>query len=102
MTYKIKLLSSDDLKELYRVTGPEEKFLCTLYMMIRHEGGDWEIEFDHPLRGYKGTIGNLEQRTRQYSQKSLWPEKVSLGVGIYQDGKLVRVLEAKNLGGYHQ
>jgi hypothetical protein len=102
MVYKVKLLSTEDLNELYRVTGPDDRDKYTLYMMKRELGeDDWQVEFDHQLRGYNGCKGNLEQRVRQYGEKGLWPDQTSIGIGIHSDGELLRVLEAKKLGGYN-
>jgi hypothetical protein len=94
-----KLLSSDDLKELYRVTGPKIKPEQKLYMVIRRSNTEsWTIESKHQLKGYRACKINLGARVRQYEEKLIWPEKCELGIGVFEGEALCRILVASDNG----
>jgi hypothetical protein len=98
MKVERRLLSSDDLKELYRVTGPINP-KPKLYMVIRYSSAEsWAIESKHRLMGYRACKVNLGARVRQYEEKQIWPEKCKLGIGIFEGDSLCRVLVASNYG----
>lgn len=95
---KRKLLSGDDLKELYRITNPKMDEKPHLYMVIRANGEDWQVESSHPLRGYRACQSNLESRVRQYESKDIWPDQCDLGIGVFEGEGIVRVLIAGHRG----
>lgn len=93
-----RLLNSGDLKELYKITNPKLEEKLILRMVIRTAGKDWSIENPHLLRGYRACQSNLESRVKQYESKDLWPDQCEIGIGIFENEKLVRVLLATKLG----
>lgn len=95
---KKRLLSSDDLVTLYRVTNPKLAEKPILQMVIRPSGQDWEIENPYKLRGYRACNGHLESLVRQYESKGTWPTQCDLGIGLFENDKLVQVLTAIDLG----
>lgn len=99
MSVERKLLSSDDLKELYRVTGPNVNPRPKLFMVVREsDESDWRVESRHSLRGYRACKINLNARVRQYEGNGLWPNQCDLGIGIFEGDTLIRVLKAVDLG----
>lgn len=94
-----KLLSSEDLKELYRVTAPKLSPRPQLYIVFRKsKGKDWVIENKHLLMGYRACQTHLQSRVRQYEGRSEWPNSCDLGIGIFNGAKLDRVLVAEDRG----
>ena len=67
-------------------------------MVIRPSGKEWSIESSHILRGYRGCQTNLEARVRQYESKNLWSSQCDLGIGVFEEDRLVEVLMAVDLG----
>ncbi|MGB0893807.1 MAG: hypothetical protein ACPGUD_05315 [Parashewanella sp.] len=95
---KRRLLNSDDLKTLYRVTDPKWTEKPRLFIVIRPQGGDWSVENTHLLRGYRACQSNLESRVRQYELKNIWPNQCDLGIGVFENESLINVLIAADLG----
>lgn len=95
---KRKLLSSNDLTVLYKLTNPKIVDKPNLHVVIRTHDGEWSIEDSHILRGYAGCQRSLEYKVDRYESRNLWPSQYELGIGVYINGKLGQVLVAKNLG----
>ncbi|MBZ9612325.1 hypothetical protein [Rheinheimera maricola] len=95
---KRKLLSSNDLTMLYKLTNPKIVDKPILHVVIRPHDGEWSIEDSHILRGYAGCQRSLEDKVDRYDSRNLWPSQCELGIGVYVNGNLSQVLVAKNLG----
>lgn len=95
---KIKLLGSNDLTVLYKLTNPKIVDKPNLHVVIRSHDGEWSIEDSHILRGYAGSQRSLEYKVDRYESINLWPNQCELGIGVYLNGNLSQVLLAKNLG----
>lgn len=94
-----KLLSSEDLKGLYRVTNPKLSPRPQLYIVSRNNpSDDWVVESSHRLMGYRACQTHLQSRVRQYEGRLQWPNCCELGIGIFIGDKLDRVLTAKDRG----
>ncbi|MDI4652659.1 MULTISPECIES: hypothetical protein [Pseudoalteromonas] len=96
--YERKLLDEDDLTKLYELTNPKLNPKPTLHTVISYQSNQWQIEDSHQLRGYRASKGSLAMKVRKYEAKKAWPDSCQLGIGVFEDDKLIHVLIAKNLG----
>jgi hypothetical protein len=95
---KKKLLNSDDLKTLYRITNPKLENKPNLMMVIRYKDKEWEIQNPYLLRGYRACQNNLESLVKNYVSQGIWPTQCDLGIGVFENEKLIKVLIVTDLG----
>lgn len=92
------LLSTEDLKELYRLTNPKQPVKPKLLLVGRPTGGTWTTLGRHALRGYRACQSHLASRVRQYERSGHWPHDCEVGIGVFQADQLVKVLRAVDRG----
>lgn len=80
------------------MTNPKLNTKPTLHTVISYQSNEWVIEDSHQLRGYRASKGSLAMKVRKYEAKKAWPGSCRLGIGVFEDDKLINVLIAKNLG----
>ncbi len=96
--YERRLLNEEDLTKLYELTNPKLNPKPTLHTVISYQSNQWEVEDLHLLRGYRASKGSLAMKVRKYEAKKTWPDSCQLGIGVFEDDKLIHVLIAKDLG----
>jgi len=93
-----RLMDKEDLNKLYELTNPKLSPKPKLFIVINHNGSNWEIEDSHILRGYRACKRSLESKVRRYESRMFWPSQCQIGIGYFEQEQLIGVLIAKNLG----
>lgn len=93
-----RLLDRNDLNKLYELTNPKLSPKPTLHTVVSYYENEWKIEDSHLLRGYRACNRTLESKVRRYEAKGAWPTQCQLGIGLFENDKLIHVLIAKDLG----
>lgn len=98
MTKTRVLLSTEDLKELYKLTNPKLPNKPRLNLVKREKLKDWSEENTFSMRGYRACQSYLASCVKKYESQGLWPQTIELGIGVYESDTLSKVLMAVDRG----
>jgi hypothetical protein len=94
----VELLSARNRAKLKEITQLTTDDIPVLKIVIRQKYrrfDSWRIQSQHTLRGFKNTLITLDSSVRHFKRTGDYPDKMQLGIGVFENGTLSEVLEAQ-------